>query len=115
MTVVDLTAEMSETASRERYVNLPATYDFTVTNEGTARLSNVTLTDPIPEGVTFVSASDEGILTDNKVQWLLGTLEPGASRTVRVVLRANGAVKACNRVTAAAEPGLSAQAEICSP
>lgn len=114
VTIVDAKLAVTKAGPSKRYVNLPATYDFTVTNEGTATLANVTLTDPVPEGLTFVSASDEGILTDSKVQWLLGSLDPGASRTVRVVFRAQGAVKACNRVTASAEPTLTAHAEICT-
>ena len=85
-----------------------------MTNEGTSTLTNVTLTDPVPEGLSFVNASHEGILNDNRVQWSLGTIEPGAKRTVQVVFRAKGAVNACNRVTASADHGLSAQAEICT-
>ncbi len=114
VTVVDLKLSVTKQGPARRYVNLPATYEFTVTNEGTSTLTNVALTDPIPEGVSFVSASHDGMLTENRVRWSLGSLEPGASRTVEVVFRAKGAGQACNRVTATADHGLSAQAEICT-
>ncbi len=39
---------------------------------------------PVPPGVNFVSASDGGILAGDTVQWLLGTLNPGAGGERRV-------------------------------
>lgn len=114
VTVVDAKLSVSKLGPTKRYVNLPATYEFTVKNEGTVALGNVTLTDPVPEGLSFVNATHDGALTENRVHWSLGGLEPGESRTVQVVFRAKGAVKACNRVTVTADHGLSAQAEICT-
>jgi uncharacterized repeat protein (TIGR01451 family) len=105
---------VSKLGPTKRYINVPATYDFTVTNEGTATLTNVTVTDPLPEGVTLVSASDGGQRSGQRVQWSLGTLEPAESRTVHVVFRATDAGNVCNRVTATADHGITASAEICT-
>jgi uncharacterized repeat protein (TIGR01451 family) len=114
VTVSEAKLAISKVGPTKRYINLPATYEFTVTNEGSATLTNVTITDPLPEGATFVSASDNGNLSEQRVQWSLGTLEPAESRTVHVVLRAQGAGNVCNRVTATADHGILAKAEICT-
>jgi uncharacterized repeat protein (TIGR01451 family) len=62
------------------------TYTLTVTNNGTAGATNVTLTDTLPAGVKFVSASGgvtpvNGVLTFN-----LGNLAVGASAGVTFVV-----------------------------
>lgn len=114
VTVVDAKLAITKAGPARRYVNLPATYDFTVVNEGTATLTDVAITDRVPEGATFMNASDAGSLVEDHIRWAIGTLEPGASRTVHVSFRAKGAGKVCNRVTATSSYGLSAQAEICT-
>jgi uncharacterized repeat protein (TIGR01451 family) len=60
-----------------------------VTNTGDAPSNNTVLRDPIPAGATFVSATDGGALSGGAAVWNLGTLAPGASRTVKVVMKAN--------------------------
>ena len=47
---------------------------------------------PVPAGVTFVSASDGGMLVGDTVQWLLGTLNPGAGGERRVTFSVNPAL-----------------------
>lgn len=97
-----------------RYVNLPAMYEITVSNTGTAPLNNVQVVNPLPLHTAFVSAGAEGRLSGTQVMWSVGGLEPGASRTVEVVLRAQVEGRICNRATATADRGLAAQAEACT-
>ena len=47
---------------------------------------------PVPPGVTFVSASDGGVFAGDTVQWLLGTLNPGAGGERRVTFSVDPAL-----------------------
>lgn len=105
---------LTKTGPARRYVNLPATYQITVANTGTAPLHNVFVSDFVPEQSVFVSATRGGQMSGNQLQWRMGTIEPGASRSVDVVLRARAAGRICNRATAAADRNLTAQAEFCT-
>ncbi|MEY8437145.1 fibro-slime domain-containing protein [Atopobiaceae bacterium 24-176] len=60
------------------------TYRVTVTNNGQGPARDVTVTDEVPEGLTYVegSASDGGTWADGVVRWELGVLAAGESRTV---------------------------------
>jgi uncharacterized repeat protein (TIGR01451 family)/CSLREA domain-containing protein len=75
-------------------------FTVTVTNPGPFPGANVVLTDTLPSGVTFVSATGGatpvgGVLTLN-----LGTLAAGARNTVTIVLRSNVTGTVTNSVTA---------------
>jgi uncharacterized repeat protein (TIGR01451 family) len=94
-----------------RYANLPAVYELTVSNPGTAPASNVTVSNPLPANTRFLNASDGGMLVEGEVRWSLGTLAAGAKRTVKLQLAAQAAGEATNRATARADRELSAQAE----
>jgi uncharacterized repeat protein (TIGR01451 family) len=114
VTIAEARLTLAKTGPAQRYVNLPAAYQITVTNAGTMRLTNVVLNDPVPPETTFVSATHGGQLADNQVHWVIGELAPGEARTVDVVLRARDSGRVCNRATATADRGLTAQAEACT-
>ncbi|HEV8552323.1 MAG TPA: IPTL-CTERM sorting domain-containing protein [Casimicrobiaceae bacterium] len=61
-------------------------YTLTYQNTGTATATGVTLTDTLPAGATFVTASNGGIESSGVVTWNLGDLDPGVSGTVQVTL-----------------------------
>src|SRR5262249_10511897 len=63
---------------------------------------------------TFVSASAGGRLAGNQVEWSVGALAPGESKTVEVELRAAAKGRVCNRAVATAARGLTAQDEACT-
>ena len=68
------------------------TYHLTVSNAGPGAASSVTLTDPLPAQVEFVSADpSRGVCTPTggTVVCDLGDLEVGASATVDIVVRAH--------------------------
>jgi len=72
----------------ERYIGRTAEYRITVSNTGDAPANQTVLTDTVPAGMEFVSASDGGQFANNVVTWNLETINPDASRSVTVTLRA---------------------------
>jgi uncharacterized repeat protein (TIGR01451 family) len=95
----------------QRFLNRPATYQITVSNPGPAPITNVVVTDTLPAQTALVTASDAGQLAGNQVRWQIGTLNPGARRTVQLALQAQQPGEVINRAAAAADGGLTAQAE----
>jgi uncharacterized repeat protein (TIGR01451 family) len=71
------------------------TYSYTVHNAGPSNATQAVLSEPLPAGVTFVSASaSQGgtpIFADGSVTASLGTLPDGASATVTVLVRPTAA------------------------
>jgi uncharacterized repeat protein (TIGR01451 family) len=67
------------------------TYSLAYTNLGPAAASGPTLSDVLPAGVSFVSASSGGTYhaATRTVTWSLGTLANGASGTRNLVVRIN--------------------------
>lgn len=66
------------------------TYTITVANSGPNNATGVTLTDTLPAGVTFVSAtSSQGTVSNsgNTVTATLGTINNGANSTITIVVR----------------------------
>jgi uncharacterized repeat protein (TIGR01451 family) len=102
------------TGPERRYLNLPAAYQITVSNPGTLPLTQVMIHNPVPAQTMFLSASEDGQLIGNQVQWRIGTLPPAASRTVEMRLRALEPGRICNQVLATADHGLTKQAEACT-
>jgi uncharacterized repeat protein (TIGR01451 family) len=69
------------------------TYAITVSNEGPDTASKVLVTDPLPAGVTFVSAAvSEGTVSESStgstttVTWRVGSLADGASAVLHIVV-----------------------------
>jgi uncharacterized repeat protein (TIGR01451 family) len=120
--VAEVKIGLTMTGPEKGLVGSAATYQITVSNNGTLPLTNVVINDPVPAQMSFVRAGNGGVLMKPSVpamgpdfvQWAIGTLEPGAIRTVDVVLRSNAAGRICNRARATANGGQSAQAEACT-
>lgn len=105
---------MSMSGPKQQAINVPAHYFITVANAGKAAATNVMVSSVIPEGMKFVRAEQGGKLAGNQVAWLLGTLEPGAAKTVELFLQTNAAGEVCLKARALADKGLSAEAEFCT-
>ena len=60
------------------------TFKITYVNTSFATALDAVLTDALPEGATFVSASGGGVFADGSVTWDLGNLGPGESGDVEI-------------------------------
>lgn len=80
--------EVAMKAPEFRFAGRPANYEITVKNTGDAPARDTVLTDTLPAGTELVSA-DGGQQAEGRVNWSLGTLQPGAVKTVRLTLRGN--------------------------
>jgi uncharacterized repeat protein (TIGR01451 family) len=127
--VPSLTVELS--GPGVRYVDRKATYTVRVSSRGQVAASNVTVTQTIPAGFTFVSASGGGHAAQpagvptsagqpagpggqpvlgSTVTWFLGELAPEQVRQFQVELKAARAGEHCHRVTACSERGFKVEA-----
>ncbi len=75
---------ISKTGPEEQYIGRPIAYDIKVTNKSDVSAKNTVLEETIPDGVTGVQATAGGELNGSKLVWEFGTLEPGASKEVRI-------------------------------
>jgi uncharacterized repeat protein (TIGR01451 family) len=70
-------------------INTPIVYVLTCHNPSSATVTDLSLADVLPAGVTFVSASPApDVVTVPLLQWSLGDLAPGASRSIVVTTTA---------------------------
>jgi len=99
-TVTEEALAVTKSGPSLRFINRDADYEITVTNTGTAAAQGVSLVDTIPNGTSFVSASDGGQSSGGNVNWNLGTIEPGASKRVTATFRCTGMGTARNTATA---------------
>ncbi len=61
-------------------------YTISYSNKNSYKVTNAILTDQLPPQVTFISASGGGTNAGGKVTWKLGTINPGASGAVTLVV-----------------------------
>ncbi len=96
----------------KRYQNRPADWTISVGNAGETPLANVVVRNLLPPELAFVGAGEGGRFANNEVNWLIGTLAPGATRelTVRTTC-VRMTPKAVNVAVVTADPGLKAQTE----
>jgi uncharacterized repeat protein (TIGR01451 family) len=97
-----------------RYLDRHAVYVFKITNPGNAPASNVSITDQIPPGFKFVSASSGGRhdFATRTVSWFIGDLAPGQSQEVSLELQAIGTGDQKQTAVALAARGIKTEAQI---
>jgi len=65
------------------------TFTITVTNVGPDAATNVAVSDPLPTGLTFVSATpSQGTYNSATGAWMVGSIPASASRTLQIVATA---------------------------
>ena len=114
-TVKQPSLAITKSSSRQVWkLGRPITWSITVSSNGDIAANDVMLSDMVPAGTTFKSASNGGTLQGNQVVWNLGTLGVGESRTVEMVTIANsqGTVRNTATVRAYCAPDASANAEV---
>jgi uncharacterized repeat protein (TIGR01451 family) len=78
---------IEKTSSGPVIAGKDATYDLKVTNNGPSQAAGVVASDPLPEGETFVSASNGCTAAAGKVTCDAGKLEVGESKTFEVTVK----------------------------
>ena len=105
------------TGPLRRSLDLPATYQITVSNPGALPVGNLLVVgdlfheDVSRERVEFLGASAGGGLAGRDVRWSLGSLAPGERKTVQFTLRARREGVFVNVVRASADRGLTARGQ----
>jgi uncharacterized repeat protein (TIGR01451 family) len=79
---------IGKTASTTVFATSNLTYTISVTNLGPTPASLVVVTDTLPVGVTFVSASGGGVTNAGLVTWSLGTLTNNQTSNLTVTVTA---------------------------
>ncbi len=65
------------------------TYTLTLTNNGPNGATGVKVTDVLPSGLIFVSASPSGVYDNSTGIWTVGSLANGASATLQITVKIN--------------------------
>ena len=90
---------VTKTAPKRTFVEGRVKYDITVANKGDGVAREVLIKDTIPAGMDFISASNRGMAVDDVVTWKIDSLNPGATLSVSVTLRARAITNAKNTVS----------------
>lgn len=98
-----------------QFVGRMIDYTIKVTNKGDAPANDLVVTDNLPAGATFVSASNGGAASGNTVVWRVASLAPKASATFQVKVKAMAAGKLENKATAAARCAAAVAASKVTP
>lgn len=93
---------ITKAGPEKQFIGRPITFEINVTNKGDAVARDLVVTDTLPAGAKFESATDGGRAAAGKVQWALGELAPGASKKMSVTLSGQTAGVLKNDVTAQA-------------
>lgn len=80
---------ITKTAPERTFLGQAITYNINVKNTGNGDANNTIVTETLPAGATFVSASDAGTSSAGSVVWKIGTLKAGAEKNFTVSLRAD--------------------------
>ena len=81
--------QLSGAGPKRRFLNRPATHQFTIQNNGTAAASNVEMVARLPRGLTFVSADQQGRYDSrsHSVFWALPALQVNTEQSVKIETR----------------------------
>jgi len=102
LTVLEPKLVLERAGPDEWILNRDLHYGLTVRNDGTGQARDVVVELPLPPGIAFVAASDEGVRQEGAIAWQLGTLEPGAARTLDATIRVMAAGSVTTRAVARA-------------
>lgn len=93
---------ISKTGPDHLFIGRPAAYEIMISNKSDVPAKNTILEDTIPSGVSEVKATAGAKLSGPKLVWEFGTLEPNASKNVRVTYTPTQAGTLINSATASA-------------
>ena len=112
---------------RHPIVNRPAAYLITVSNPGTMPVTNVIVSTEVTEGMTLVSATRGGFLSNQRkrfdkvlnrdvsyqeIRWSFATLAPGERQRLEMVLQTTNVGKLDHLVRVSADRNLEHRAQV---
>ncbi len=110
---IDIVGEslvLTRTGQNRLYLERPAVFTNSIRNDGNMAASRVRISEVVPAGMEFDTASDGGKYDSNlrAVVWTVGPLEPGADKavTVKYVPKSTGTLE--GKITATGSMGSSA-------
>lgn len=83
------------------------TFDIEYMSSGAMPALDAVLTDTLPPGVTFVSATDDGVFADGSVTWQLGNLGEGENGSVSVTVNLDAPGVYLNHATLSYRAGVN--------
>ena len=99
--------ELSVSGPVKSVVNKLVVYSITIKNTGGSPAGNVLIADILPKKIIFddeaKNITKPGVFSDDQVAWLLGKLDPGEERTVKVGFKGPMAGIYCHRINALAD------------
>lgn len=81
--------EITKSCPGTRFLGRTGTYEIMVTNKGDTASKNTVVTDTLPAGTSFVSATEGGSGSGGGIVWNLGSLEAGQSRKLSATVKFN--------------------------
>ena len=97
----------------QEFLGRPTDIKLTVKNTGDAACRGTNLVANLPAGGSFVSASDNGIGSGSTINWSIGEIAPGGTKTVsyRYVANQAGSLRSTSTVSCACAEPVSASCE----
>ncbi len=89
------------------FTGFTRSYTLAVTNTGAVALNDVTVTDYLPELLSYKSSIPAGIVTGNHIDWELGTLKIGETKEIVVSLVGVKSGMAVNTATVTTREGVT--------
>jgi uncharacterized repeat protein (TIGR01451 family) len=111
--VVQPGLKITKTGDKMQYLGRVAKYEINVVNTGDTALNNVMVTDTAAAATAIVSAEGAD-MGGGKAVWNLGTLAPGAQKTLNAGLTSTNAGEYCNTAEVATAEGLRDSAQACT-
>lgn len=111
--ILEASLHVKRSGPAKCHVRSELTCEVEVANPGSAPAVGVAVTDTLPSGLDFLSATDGGQYdpTARALRWQLGTLAAGGKRTLTYRVKATAVGEQADKVVALAEHGLEAKAE----
>ncbi|MFP4642580.1 MAG: DUF7507 domain-containing protein [Chloroflexota bacterium] len=99
---------IAKTGPSGLFTGFTRSYTLDVTNTGAVELTDVVVTDDLPELLSYESSSPAGTVTGDHIDWNLGTLKTGETKEIDVILGGVEAGKAVNTATVTTHEGATA-------
>lgn len=113
VTVTEAVLTLKTFGPKRRFLNREAQFDIEVANNGNAPAGDIRVTDHLPDGLQFISASDGGIHdpATHTVSWKIDAVAPAQKRKVAVKVLAQAPGDLMNKATAQGKRGREMSAE----